>query len=38
MTGISDANEIINKFASHGETLKSLEHMKSKYERRILDL
>jgi hypothetical protein len=37
-TGIADANEIILKFASHNETLKSIEHMKAKNERKILDL
>ena len=38
LTGISDANEIIQKFATHGETFKSLEHLKNKNERKILDL
>ncbi len=38
LTGISDANEIIQKFATHGETFKSLEHIKNKNERKILDL
>ena len=37
-TGIADANEIIQKFATHNETYKSLEHVKSKNERKILEL
>lgn len=38
ITGISDANEFIQKFATHNETFKNLEHVKSKNERKILDL
>ncbi len=37
-TGVSDANEIIQKFATHTETYKSLEHLKNKNERKILEL
>ena len=37
-TGLSDVNEIIQKFATQNETYKSLEHMKGKNDRKILEL
>lgn len=37
-TGVSDINEIVQKFATQTETLKQLEHIKSKNERKLMEL
>jgi hypothetical protein len=37
-TGVSDPNEIIQKFSSHSETLKNLELQKQKNEKKIQEL
>ena len=37
-TGVSDANEIIQKFSTHSETLKNLDIQKQKNEKKILEL
>ncbi len=37
-TGVSDANEIIQKFSTHSDTLKSLEIQKQKNEKKLMEL